>query len=163
MDRTLIRARATDVTGPFGVGLQLFERMLDIYEVSEAKCMPAMGCKGQIGPMLALRHWPTHIWVVGESVVPVEGAIDISHGHAVLRLRGPGALHFLADYTSADLRATKVRNAGTLRCALGHYAVVLWWDITRDVHIAVERSVAQSLVDHLKLLVQRRLPLDHLD
>ena len=163
MTETLIRAQSTDATGPFGIGLQLFERALDIHESAEAEDMPTLGSKDQVGPILMVRHWPRHMWLIGEHLAPTDGVIDISHGYAVLRLRGPGALLFLADYTSADLRSFSVRSAGTVRCALGPYAVVLWWDITRDIRIAIERSIAQSLVDHLKLLVQRRGPLDHLD
>lgn len=163
MFKTLIRAPATNATGPFGHGLQLFERLLDIHEKPEANAMPAMGGKALQDQMLKLRHWPDHFWVVGENLLLAGDAIDISHGHAVLRLRGPGALYFLADYTSADLRSADVRNTGTVRCLLGPYAVLMWWDITRDIHIAVERNMAQSLVDYLKLLVQRRRPLDNLD
>lgn len=162
MVKTLIRAPATNATGPLGHGLQLFERQLDIHEKHEAKAMPAMGGKALQDQMLKLRHWPGHFWMVGENLPLTDDAIDVSHGHAVLRLRGPGALYFLADYTSADLRAANIRNTGTVRCSLGPYAVLMWWDITRDIHIAVERNMAQSLVDHLKLLVQRRRALDHL-
>lgn len=163
MAETLIRAPATNAKGSFGHGLQLFERLMDIHEKPEAKVMPAKGGKALQDQIITLRHWPGHVWVIGKNLPRTDDAVDVSHGHAVLRLRGPGALHFLADYTSADLRATDIRNAGTVRCALGPYAVLMWWDITRDMHIVVERSLAQSLVDHLKLLVRRRKPLDHLD
>ncbi|MGB3313460.1 MAG: hypothetical protein WBB85_03530 [Albidovulum sp.] len=109
-----------------------------------------------------IRLWPARLWCLGTLPSGLDlRATDISHGHVILRLRGPGALHFLADYASADLRAAPIRSAATLRCAIGAYAALLWWANTRDVHIAIDRSLAQSFTDHLRDLT-RRHPAHHL-
>ena len=86
--------------------------------------------------------------------------VDISHGHVHLQLRGVEALHFLDLYTRADLFAAPVRATKTIRTRLNHFDVVLWWTNTRDVHVLVQRSLAQSFCDHLGTLAQRHDPAD---
>lgn len=106
-----------------------------------------------------IRLWPTRLWYVGPDAPDLGlASTSIGHGHCVLRLRGPDALYFLADYASADLRAAPIRRAALLRCRIGHYDATLWWLNTRDLFVVVDRSLAQSFVDHLRALVRRRDP-----
>nr|WP_309503689.1 hypothetical protein [uncultured Roseovarius sp.] len=163
MSETLLRSPATDAAGPLGLGLQLYEQPLEIRVTHNLASAPALGQIQRDGEITRLRHWPEQVWHVAASGSHLSDGTDISHGQIVLRLRGHGALRFLADYTTADLRAATIRQAGTVRTRLGHYTVLLWWDITRDIHIAVDRSQAQSLVDHLRALIKRREPHEHLD
>ena len=106
-----------------------------------------------------MRLWPTRVWHIGADA-PNIGLVctSIGHGHCILRLRGPDALYFLADYASADLRAAPIRRAALLRCRIGSYDATLWWLNTRDLYVVVERCLAQSFVNHLRALVRRRNP-----
>jgi hypothetical protein len=162
MDKPLIRRPATDANGQLGCGLRLSELLLDIHMVHALEDAPPIGTKSQNGASLALRHWPDHFWHVGKTLKLSADCVDISHGHTVLLLSGPGALYFLADYATADLQSATYRLAKTVRTQLGQYSVLLWWSTTSDIHIAICRSHAQSFVEHLRLLVQRRTASEHM-
>jgi sarcosine oxidase gamma subunit len=80
---------------------------------------------------------------------------DISHGICELSLVGDQALDFLGNHTSANLKDPRVTETRNLRCLLGQYPVILWWDQVADIRLLVDRSYAQSLCDYLKHLMQR--------
>ena len=163
MIETPLSSPATDATGPFGLGLQLFERQMGICETADSGGAPALGQRQTDGAVTRLRHWPDRVWHVVDTQHELPKGVEIGHGVAVLRLRGHGALRFLADYCTADLRSAAIRRAGTARTRLGHYPVLMWWDTPRDIHIAIDRGLAQSLADHLRALAARRTPQEHLD
>ncbi|MGB5870574.1 MAG: hypothetical protein WBH04_10260 [Albidovulum sp.] len=170
----LVPAPATDAAGYLDrqLGLRLDEehhRLSNLAAPSQAAMEAALGLAGLDLPVgqrllrtdhLLIRLWPAQLWCLGTPPQDLSlTQTDIGHGQAVLRLRGQHALHFLADHASADLRATQIRRAATLRCRIGLHNVTLWWAHTRDVSLAVDRSLAQSLVDHLRALTRRRNPL----
>lgn len=166
MAERLTPDHATDAEGflPGPLGLRLDEAFLLVFALqAELGFLDDMVTLGHMKPLpdtILLRLWPDRIWACG---APPEGAFrvtDISHGHVHLRLRGVEALHFLDLYTRADLFAAPVRAARTIRTRLSHYDVLLWWTNTRDVHILVARSLAQSFCDHLGALAQRHDPGD---
>ena len=80
---------------------------------------------------------------------------DISHGFCELSLSGTSALDFLNSYTSAELTDPGVTTSRCLRCRLGHYQIILWWDDINEIHMLVDRSYAQSLCDYLDTLSLR--------
>ena len=80
---------------------------------------------------------------------------DIGHGFCELSLAGDDAFEFLGTHTSADLMDTRIAATRNLRCMLGQYQVILWWDQVSDIRILVDRSYAQSICDYLGHLMQR--------
>lgn len=174
MSETVVPAPATDAKGPLNAvsGLRLDELAVRISVLAAAT--PAaldaglaaaglslmLGQKRQSGGSMTLRFWPDRCWVVGEIPTLPDGMYltDISHGQSVLCLRGVEALHLLAQYASADLLAASVRRERALRCRIGPYDVTLWWDNTRDLRLALARSLAQSFVDFLRASAQRHWP-----
>ncbi|MCP5087613.1 MAG: hypothetical protein GY952_12515 [Rhodobacteraceae bacterium] len=150
------RTHSTDADGPIGAGLRLMEQTMQMHVDPDTHGALGMGQKTETEGVQALRHWPDRVLLVSSSLpCPVKG-VEISHGQSVLFLHGPGALRFLADYSSADLFAKPVSEAGTLRSRIGRFDLLFWWDDPQNVHIAVSRSYAQSFVDHLRLLASRR-------
>ncbi len=163
MDSLATRFGATDALGPFGLGLQLFEQPFKIHISHDTGGCPRMGNKTNVSNVLCLRHWPDRIWCIYDPNQTMEGGTDISHGQVILRLRGSGALTFLTDYTPVDLCREPICAAGTVRSHIGRMPVVMWWDITSDIHIAIERSYAQSLVNLLREYIKRRTTEEHQD
>lgn len=166
MADALIAAPASDAAGflPGPLGVRLDEVVLPVTVLhAQAGILDDLVPLGQMASLpdaVLLRLWPDRIWACG---VPPSGAFrttDISHGQAHLRLRGVEALHFLDLYTRADLFDAPVRAAKTIRTRLNHYDVLLWWTNTRDVHVLVQRSLAQSFCDHLGALALRHDPAD---
>lgn len=169
-----VLASATDAAGPLTVasGLRLDELALQInvmaastpagLDAGLAKAGLSLGLGQQrpSGDGLLLRFWPDRCWVVGAvAALPAGLALtEISHGQTVLCLRGVEALHFVAKYASADLLAATVRREKALRCRVGPYDVTMWWETTRHLCLAVERSLAQSFVDFLRSAAQRQQP-----
>lgn len=82
-------------------------------------------------------------------------ATDISHGFCELSLEGAQALEFLGSHSSTDPMAAGIAETRNLRCLLGQYPVILWWDRPDDIRILIERSYAQSFCDYLEQLMQR--------
>ena len=80
---------------------------------------------------------------------------DISHGFCELSLTGNAALEFLNSYTSAELTDPQVTTNRCLRCLLGHYQIILWWDEVNEIHMLVDRSYTQSFCDYLETLSLR--------
>ena len=152
---------ATDAAGfiPGPLGLRLDEAFLPITALRGRpdvldRLLP-LGHYRQAESTLSLRFWPHMIWHSG--AVP-DGAwqkTDISHGLIHLQLRGVEALHFLAHYTTADVQSVPLRQARAVRTKLNHYDCAIWWANTRDVHLMTDRSLAQSLCDHLRTLARR--------
>jgi len=79
---------------------------------------------------------------------------DISHGFCELSLTGSTALEFLSSYISVDLDPRVTTNR-CLRCLLGHYPIILWWDVVSEIHMLVDRSYTQSFCDYLETLSLR--------
>lgn len=80
---------------------------------------------------------------------------DISHGFCELILTGTAAFEFLNSYTSVELSNLQVTENRCLRCPLGHYQVILWWDDINEIHMLVDRSYTQSFCDYLETLSLR--------
>lgn len=170
---------ATDAMGLLNgtLELRLDERLMSVQEVlsKDAQSLNIslektaielpIDSKRKTDDGIQLRLWSNKYMDInenGQHVLP-EGlrATDVGHGHSCLRLRGINALHFLANYTTADLRSYSIRNSATLRTKIGPYDALLWWDNTRDVHMMVDRSYAQSFVDHIRALALRHDPSDY--
>jgi hypothetical protein len=81
---------------------------------------------------------------------------DIGHGYCEFSLGGEHALDFLGNYTSANPVDQGGGAKRSLRCLLGQYPVLLWWDDIADIRQLVERSLAQSYYDYLTSLMARR-------
>lgn len=166
MAEALTPDHATDAQGflPGPLGLRLDEEFLPVVALQAPPDMlDGMVPFGQMKSLpdtILLRLWPDRIWACGAPPGGAFRATDISHGYVHLRLRGVEALHFLDLYTRADLFAAPVRAARTLRTRLNHYDLLLWWANTRDVHLLVAQSLAQSFCDHLGALAQRHDPAD---
>jgi sarcosine oxidase gamma subunit len=82
---------------------------------------------------------------------------DISDAYCRFRLSGEHAFEFLANYLSADLLSVDV-DSTCLRCRLGHYVVLLWWDDRYQLQLLLERSLAQSFADYIETLMARWHP-----
>ncbi len=152
---------ASDATGFLAgpLGLRLDEVFLPLKSLSAAPevldTILEFGQVRQTDDLLLLRFWPDVIWASGSLSDPAVHVTEIGHGTTRFRLRGVEALHFLSNYTRADLFAAKLLQARAIRTSLNHYDCVIWWANTRDIHLIVDRSVAQSFADHLQTLAQR--------
>lgn len=166
MTDLLVSKPASDAAGflPGPLGLRLDEEFLPLTSLSAPQkvldeILP-FGQALQSDVSLQLRLWPDTIWASGAQPGAPVRATDISHSMTHFRLRGVEALHFLANYTRADLFEAKVRQSRAIRTGLNHYDCVIWWANTRDIHLLIDRSVAQSFVEHLQFLTQRHDPAD---
>jgi|GEM_PF-6643385 len=166
MTDILVPTPATDAAGflPGPLGLRLDEEFMPLTALNAApgvldKIMP-FGRFQQDGTSLLLRFWPDTIWASGH--LPNGGfrSTKIDHGLTHFRLRGVEALHLLDFYTHANLFGLEVRQNKAIRTQLNHYDCVIWWTNTRNVHLLIDRSFAQSFADHLKALVQKHDPAD---
>jgi len=120
---------------------------------------------GEVLKMDSLRLlylWPHKAWLLSSRArlpraVDDFSAImtDISHGFCEFRLGGEQALDFLGSYSSASLTEYGGSAKRSLRCLLGQYPVVLWWDDSANVRLLVERSYARSFYDYLASLMAR--------
>lgn len=80
---------------------------------------------------------------------------DIGHGFCELSLVGEQVIEFLDNYSSTDLKEAGIVATRNLRCRLGQYPIILWWDQPDDIRILIDRSYAQSFCDYLEQLMQR--------
>jgi sarcosine oxidase gamma subunit len=80
---------------------------------------------------------------------------EISHGFCEFRLGGEKALELLGSYCSLDPSQQRTSEMRSLRCLLGQYPVLLWWDDIDDIRMLVERSLAQSFHEYLASLMVR--------
>jgi sarcosine oxidase gamma subunit len=111
-----------------------------------------------------LRLWPHQAYLLADSQpVPVgvhefESLMtDISDGYCEFRLSGELAFDFIANYLTADLAKSDPGSA-CLRCRLGHYVVILWWEDRHQLQLLIERSYAQSFADYIESLMARWRP-----
>lgn len=111
-----------------------------------------------------LRLWPHQAYLrVEQAALPASLqkyahlVTDLSDGYCEFRLVGERAFDFVADYLSADL-AQQPAGPACLRCRLGHFVVILWWDEQREPRLLVERSCAQSFADYIDTLMARWRP-----
>ena len=152
---------ATDAGGPLrpGSDLVLSESTLSLRALRAAPSVLdtvlPFGHMHSTPTGMSLRHWPDMIWTTEADTPEGMASVDIGHGWTCLHLRGLNALHFLADYLSADPFSEQAQASGSLRTTLGHYDCVLWWVGDQDVSLVVTRSYAQSLVDFLRTLAVR--------
>ena len=111
-----------------------------------------------------LRLWPHQGYLMAndaalpantESFTPL--MTDISDGFLAFLVHGAQAFHFIRHYLSVDLNELPSESA-CLRCRLGHYPVILWWDDHKSLHLLVERSLAHSFHDYLESLLARWRP-----
>lgn len=157
---------ASDASGflPGSLGLRLDEGFLPLVSLSAAPevldTILPFGQVQQSDDTVLLRLWPDTIWASGQEPKAALRATEIGHSMAHFRLRGVEALHFLANYTRADLFEARLRQHRAIRTGLNHYDCVIWWANTRDIHLLVDRSVAQSFAEHLQFLAQRHDPTD---
>ncbi|MCP4433845.1 MAG: hypothetical protein GY806_22985 [Gammaproteobacteria bacterium] len=124
--------------------------------------------KPQSGSVLQQNQWrfillsPSRGFLMSESLaLPQADAAyntlltDISHGYREFCLTGGQPFEFAGLYVSVDLNNTIDKKTGSLRCRLGQYACLLWWDDNTNLHILVERSYAQSFGEYLNHLLLR--------
>jgi len=109
-----------------------------------------------------LQLWPHKAWLLSSSTQLPRAVdnfsdimTDIGHGFCEFRLRGEHAPAFLGSYSSANPAAQSGGTKHSLRCLLGQYPVVLWWEDSADIRLLVERSCAQSFYDYLASLMAR--------
>ncbi|NKB63653.1 MAG: hypothetical protein GKR95_16570 [Gammaproteobacteria bacterium] len=109
-----------------------------------------------------IQLWPNKAFLRRENAALPESTLtlmdlltDISHGFCELKLSDIQAFDFVSVYCSADVTQPTTRTARTIRCLLGHYPIVIWWNNTSDIRILVDRSYAQSLRDYLAHLMSR--------
>lgn len=152
---------STDASGflPGPLGLRLDEAFLPLTAIhADAKTLDqvlALGHFAETGDALTLRFSPEVAWHSGPLPSGAWRSVDISHGFTHLRLRGVEALHFLANYTTADLHSAPIRKSRAIRTKLNHFECAIWWANTRDIHILTDRSLAQSFCEHLGALALR--------
>ena len=120
---------------------------------------------GEVLKMDSLRLlslWPHKAWLLSSNTqLPrtVDGfgdiMTDIGHGFCEFRLGGEQALDFLGSYCSANPAEQSGGAIRCLRCLLGQYQVVLWWEDNADIRLLVDRSYARSFYDYLASLLAR--------
>lgn len=109
-----------------------------------------------------LQLWPHKAWLLSSSAqlprtVDDFNAIltDIGHGYCEFSLCGEHALGFLGSYSSTNPAQQCGGAKRSLRCLLGQYQVLLWWDEFDDIRLLVEHSYARSFSDYLASLMAR--------
>jgi sarcosine oxidase gamma subunit len=108
-----------------------------------------------------LRLWPHQAYLLADKQ-PIPASVhefeplmtDISAGYCEFRLSGGQAFDFIANYLTADLAKSDPGSA-CLRCRLGHYVVILWWEDRHQLQLLIERSYAQSFADYIESLMAR--------
>ncbi len=116
----------------------------------------------QADSMRLLQLWPHKAWLLSSNAQLPHAVddfssimTDIGHGFCEFRLRGEHALDFLGSYSSANPTDQSGGTRRSLRCLLGQYPVVLWWEDSADIRLLIERSYAQSFYDYLASLMAR--------
>ena len=109
-----------------------------------------------------LRAWPHQVYLLtDEAHLPIATApfaaqmTDIADAFCAFDFDDEAAFDFIADYLSADIRQIGSGHH-CLRCRLGHYTVLLWWQNRERLHCLVERSLAQSFENYVRHLMTRR-------
>lgn len=124
--------------------------------------------KAQFGNMLTrdslrlLQLWPSKAYLLYDHPAlpdPLQEfssmLTDISHGMSELSLVSDQSLDFLNHHTSVNLQDPRIADSRSVRCLLGQYPVIIWWDQISDIRLLIDRSYAQSLRDYLNHLLQR--------
>lgn len=122
----------------------------------------------QFGKMLSLNSlrlihlWPHKAYLLSSEITLPEALseyasmmTDIGHGFCELSLGGRTVLEFLDNYTSVDLMNPNITRTRNLRCLLGQYQIILWWDDSCDIRILVDRSYVLSFCEYLEQLILR--------
>jgi len=111
---------------------------------------------------LLLRLWPHKIYLLSEdreiprNIKPLACLMtDISDAYCSFQISGDHAYPFIKNYLSAKLA---MQEPGCLRCKLGHYNVILYWQNPDQAQLLVERSYSCSLDDYIKSLIARWRP-----
>ena len=109
-----------------------------------------------------LQLWPHKLYLLSDvSELAAEFSVfesmitDIRHGFCELSLGGKNVFDFIKLYLSTDLNATRISESKQLRCLLGQYQIIMWWDDIEDIRLIIDRSYAQSLRNYLVHLMQR--------
>jgi len=138
---------------------------LDAFTVAVFATAPRPGEVLQMDSLRLLQLWPHKAYLLSSSpelprALDDFGGImtDIGHGFCEFHLGGEHALDFLGSYCSADLVGQCGGERRSLRCLLGPYPILLWWEDIADIRLLVDRSYAQSLYDYLANLMTRWSP-----
>jgi uncharacterized membrane protein YhdT len=109
-----------------------------------------------------LRAWPHQAYLLTATAglpaaaIPFETlTTDIADAFCAFSLEGESAFGFIADYLSTDIHESD-SGSHCLRCRLGHYTALLWWQDRRCLHLLIDRSLAQSFEDYIGHLLKRR-------
>jgi len=115
-------------------------------------------------PLRLLRLWPHQAYLLADdqplpdSVQELKSLMtDISDAYCRFQLSGLQAFSFIANYLTADLAMPNPDNS-CLRCRLGHYIAILWWENNQQLQLLVERSQAQSFKEYIESLMARWRP-----
>jgi len=135
---------------------------LDAFAVAVFATAPRPGVVLQMESLRLIQLWPHKAYLLSSTpelpraVGDFSGIMtDIGHGFCEFRLGGEHALDFLGNYCSTDLASQCGGERRSLRCLLGQYPILLWWDDIADVRLLVDRSYAQSFYDYLGNLMAR--------
>ncbi len=114
------------------------------------------------GSLRLIQFWPQAAYLISDELFLPDSVsafdtmvTDIGHGFCEFSLSGDRAVSFINDYTSVDINQNNIGRNRTVRTNLGHFSILLWWDEATDIHILVDRSYAQSLVDYLHKISDR--------
>ena len=134
---------------------------LDRFTKTVFKQTPNMGQMLINNECRLLQLWPHKSYLLSDNptlpltITSFESIMtDISHGFCELSLGGERAFDFIKLYVTVNLNSENYRDSRHLRCCLGQYSILLWWDDSKEIHILVDRSYAQSFRDFLNHLMQ---------
>ncbi len=135
---------------------------LDAFTTAVFATAPRHGEVLQIDSLRLLQLWPHKAYLLSSTPELPRAATDfsdimtdISHGFSEFRVDGELALDFLGHYCSANLAGQCGEEIRSLRCLLGQYPILLWWDDIADIRLLTDRSYAQSFHDYLANLMAR--------
>ncbi|MCP4332329.1 MAG: hypothetical protein GY785_06710 [Gammaproteobacteria bacterium] len=135
---------------------------LNAYTEAVFNAAPRPGEVLKMDSLRLLYLWPHKAWLLSSSAqlprtVDDFSTIltDIGHGYCEFSLCGEHALDFLGSYSSTNPAQQCGGAKCSLRCLLGQYQVLLWWDDFDDIRLFVERSYARSFYDYLASLMAR--------
>ena len=155
------RLTAVDIAGLWSIQAGREQSLDDVARALFADADPHTSLALDEGRYL-LRAWPHQAYLLTAeaglptAAKPCETLItDIADAYCAFNLEGAAAFDFIADYLSADIRDT-APGPQCLRCRLGHYNLLLWWQKRERLQILVERSLAHSFEGYIAQLALRR-------